>query len=87
MARVSDMHKRWMKDPKYRKAYGALQEEFALAEAVIEARRRVGSYSAPISPKDGHHAAGRCSTGKWQYPSVATHVRTTSRSYRIAPRH
>ena len=36
------MHKRWSKDPKYRKNYDALQEEFALADAVIEARKRAG---------------------------------------------
>ncbi len=53
MARVSDMHKRWMKDPKYRKAYGALQEEFALAEAVIEARRRVGLTQHQLARKMG----------------------------------
>ncbi len=30
MARISDMHKKWMKEPKYRKAYEALEEEFVL---------------------------------------------------------
>jgi transcriptional regulator with XRE-family HTH domain len=40
MARVTDLHKKWMKDPKYRKAYEGLEEEFALASAVIEARTR-----------------------------------------------
>ena len=38
MARILDLHKRWMKDPKYRKAYDALDEEFALAAAAIDAR-------------------------------------------------
>jgi hypothetical protein len=42
MARVTDLHKRWMKQPKYRKAYAALEEEFALASAVIDARSRAG---------------------------------------------
>ncbi|HWJ19398.1 MAG TPA: hypothetical protein VNR65_11800 [Geobacterales bacterium] len=40
MARISDMHKKWMKEPKYRKAYQALEEEFVLASAVIEARKK-----------------------------------------------
>jgi hypothetical protein len=29
MRRISDMHKRWMKEAEYRKAYDALEEEFA----------------------------------------------------------
>lgn len=35
MARITEMHKRWMKEPKYRKAYEALEDEFAVAKAVI----------------------------------------------------
>ncbi len=30
MTRIADMHKKWMKEPKYRKAYEALETEFAL---------------------------------------------------------
>jgi hypothetical protein len=26
MARIADLHKKWMKEPKYRKAYEALEE-------------------------------------------------------------
>ena len=43
MARISDMHKKWMKEPKYRKAYEALKEEFVLASAVIDARKKCKS--------------------------------------------
>ncbi len=42
MARIVDMHKKWMKQPKYRKAYEALEEEFVLASAVIDVRNRAG---------------------------------------------
>ena len=42
MTRVSELHKKWMKKPKYRKAYQALEEEFTWAGAVIEARSRAG---------------------------------------------
>jgi hypothetical protein len=31
MARITDLHKKWMKRPKYQKTYEALEEEFALA--------------------------------------------------------
>jgi ribosome-binding protein aMBF1 (putative translation factor) len=38
--RVDDLHKNWMKDPKYRREYQALEEEFSLTAAMIEARSR-----------------------------------------------
>ena len=28
MTRIKDLHKKWMKDPEYRKEYDALEEEF-----------------------------------------------------------
>lgn len=42
MTRMKDLHKRWLKDPAYRKEYDALQEEFALADAMLKARERAG---------------------------------------------
>jgi ribosome-binding protein aMBF1 (putative translation factor) len=35
---VEDSFKRWKKEPKYAAAYSALEEEFALASAMIKAR-------------------------------------------------
>ena len=35
---VEEAAKEWMKDPDFRKAYDALEEEFALASALIKAR-------------------------------------------------
>jgi ribosome-binding protein aMBF1 (putative translation factor) len=40
--RVDDLHKKWMKDSKYRREYAALSEEFSLVAALIEARTRAG---------------------------------------------
>jgi ribosome-binding protein aMBF1 (putative translation factor) len=40
--RVDDLHKRWMKDSKYRREYKALEKEFSLVSALIEARTRAG---------------------------------------------
>lgn len=40
--RVNDLHKKWMKDAKYRREHEALEEEFSLAAALIEARARAG---------------------------------------------
>jgi len=39
---VDDLHKKWMKNPKYRREYQALEEEFSLSAAMIEARARAG---------------------------------------------
>ena len=40
--RVDDLHKKWMKDAKYRREYKSLQEEFSLVSALIAARTLVG---------------------------------------------
>jgi ribosome-binding protein aMBF1 (putative translation factor) len=40
--RVDDLHKKWMTDPNYRHEYEALEEEFSLVAALIEARTRAG---------------------------------------------
>jgi len=40
--RVDDLHRKWMKDAKYRREYDALQEEFSLVAALIQARTRAG---------------------------------------------
>src|SRR3974390_1408102 len=53
MTRVSELHKRWSKDSKYRKSYDALQEEFALARAVIEARRGAGLTQQQLARRMG----------------------------------
>src|ERR1035437_8111194 len=53
MARISDMHKKWIKEPKYRKAYEALEEEFVMASAVIEARNRAGLTQQELARRMG----------------------------------
>lgn len=42
MTRISELHDGWVKDPEYRREYEALEEEFALARAMIQARSRAG---------------------------------------------
>jgi len=39
---VDDLHKKWMKNPMYRREYQALGGKFSLAAALIEARARAG---------------------------------------------
>jgi transcriptional regulator with XRE-family HTH domain len=49
MTKISDLHKKWMKDPEYRKEYDALEEEFALAAEVAKARSRAGLSQAELA--------------------------------------
>jgi len=53
MARIAGLHKKWIKEPKYRKAYEALEEEFALAAAVIDVRNRAGLTQEQLARKMG----------------------------------
>ena len=53
MARIADLHKKWIRQPKYRKAYEALEEEFVLASAVIDARSRAGLTQQELARKMG----------------------------------
>jgi len=40
---AADLHEKWMKsDPEYARAYDALEDEFTLAAAMIEARAHAG---------------------------------------------
>ncbi len=72
MARISDMHKKWMKEPKYRKAYEALEEEFVLASAVMDVRNRAGLTQEELARKMGttqpvvaRLESGRPRCGRW----------------------
>lgn len=53
MARISDLHKKWLKEPKYKKAYDALEDEFVLASAVMDVRNRAGLTQEELARKMG----------------------------------
>jgi transcriptional regulator with XRE-family HTH domain len=73
MARISDLHKKWMKEPRYRKAYAALEEEFALASAAMDVRNRAGLTQGALARKMGttQPAVARLESGQG-YPSMRT---------------
>lgn len=73
MARITEMHKRWMKEPKYRRAYEALEDEFAVAKAVIAARNRAGLTQMELAQKMGttQPVVARMESGRIQ-PSLRT---------------
>ena len=73
MARITDLHKKWMKEPKYRKAYDGIEEEFALASAVIAARNRAGLTQQALARKMGttQPVVARLESGRTR-PSMRT---------------
>ena len=73
MARISELHQKWMNEPKYRKAYAALEDEFALAKAVIAARNRAGLTQTELARKMGttQPVVARMEGGRIQ-PSLRT---------------
>ena len=42
MTKVKNLHKKWLKEPGYKSAYDALDDEFQLAQTLIEARKQAG---------------------------------------------
>lgn len=51
MTKFDTVHKRWMKDPTYRKEYDAMEEEFALMAEVAKARARSGLSQAELAKR------------------------------------
>ena len=49
MTKVKDLHRDWMKNPKYKAEYAALGKEFQLVRSLIEARMRAGLSQAQLA--------------------------------------
>ena len=43
MSKAQDLHRKWSRDPAYRRAYDALDAEFSLTRSLIEAPEPSGS--------------------------------------------
>jgi transcriptional regulator with XRE-family HTH domain len=76
MTKLSTLHKKWMKDPEYRKEYDALEEEFALIAAVAKARLRSGLTQAQLAKrmKTTQSTVARLESGRGK-PSTRTLAR------------
>ena len=76
MVKFNDLHKKWMKDPEYRKEYDALEEEFALAAAVAKARIRAGLSQMQLAKrmKTTQSTVARLESGRGK-PSTRTLTR------------
>jgi ribosome-binding protein aMBF1 (putative translation factor) len=76
MTKISDLHKKWMKDPAFRTEYDALEEEFALMAAVAKARARSGLSQAQLAKrmKTTQSTIARLESGRGK-PSTRTLAR------------
>ncbi|KQW26978.1 XRE family transcriptional regulator [Rhizobium sp. Root274] len=73
MTRLKDLHSQWLQDPDYRDAYEALEDEFSLVQALIEARVRAGLTQAELATRmeTSQSAVARLESGKVK-PSART---------------
>ena len=76
MTKIRDLHKKWMKNPEYRKEYDALEEEFALMVEVAKARTRAGLSQAELARrmKTTQSTIARLESGRGK-PSTRTLTR------------
>jgi transcriptional regulator with XRE-family HTH domain len=76
MAKITDLHKTWMKDAAYRREYDALEEEFTVMAAIAKARRRAGLSQAELARrmKTTQSTVARLESGRSQ-PSTRTLAR------------
>lgn len=88
MTRIDDLHRKWSKEPAYRKAYDELEEEFQLAKALIAARTRAGLSQQQLAAKmkTSQSYVARLESGK-VHPStdaLARFARATGTRLRIS---
>jgi len=76
MTRLGELKKKLLKNPEVRKAYDALEEEFALAAAVAKARMRAGLSQAELARrmKTTQSTVARLESGRGK-PSTRTLTR------------
>lgn len=70
---VADLAREWLQDPAFRAEYDALEDEFALATALIEARTRAALTQAEVAARMGTTQAviARLESGRTK-PSTRT---------------
>ena len=76
MSRIRDLHAGWMKEPDYHEAYDALEEEFALAAALIHARASAGLSQEQLAARMGTKQEV---VARWEGGKVLPSTRTLTR--------
>ena len=79
MSKLNDLDGKWMKNPKYRKAFEELKPEFELAQALIKARAEAGLTQKEVADrmKTSQAAIARMESGR-SIPSTTTLQRYAS---------
>lgn len=88
MTRIKDLHAEWMKDAEYRQEFEALETEFAVARALIEARAKAGLTQEELARRmdTSQSAIARLEAGR-ALPSARTlerFAKATGTSLRIS---
>lgn len=88
MTDMRDLHAKWMNDPEYRREYEALDEEFALMKALIDARAQAGLTQEQLAERmeTSQSAIARLESGRTM-PSgrtLARYARATGTKLRIS---
>ena len=76
MIPVEESFTAWRKDPEYVSTYDALEEEFALAATMIEARTRRRPHATATGRAHAYDASGDRAPRKRQGQTVDAHART-----------
>jgi transcriptional regulator with XRE-family HTH domain len=76
VSRIRNLHTGWMKQPDYREAYEALEEEFALATALIRARAEAGLTQQQLAVRMGTKQEV---VARWEGGKVLPSTRTLTR--------
>ncbi|SIQ92612.1 transcriptional regulator, XRE family [Rhizobium sp. RU33A] len=73
MTKIRDLHEAWLEKPDYRDAYDALEDEFSLIRAVVEARLQAGLTQAELAERmqTSQSAVARLESGRVK-PSATT---------------
>ena len=76
---LKNVAKRWLKDPTFKAGYDALEEEFAIASLLIEARKRAKLTQSELAARMGtsQSTIARLESGK-AVPSLSTLRRLAS---------
>ncbi|TVS09670.1 MAG: XRE family transcriptional regulator [Gammaproteobacteria bacterium] len=53
MTRLANLKRKWIQDPAFKAEYDALEDEFALIRALIDARARAGLTQAELAERMG----------------------------------
>jgi DNA-binding XRE family transcriptional regulator len=86
MTKISDLKKRWMTDPKFRKEYAKADSEFAIVEELIRARvkaklsqmevaKRIGTTQSAVARLEGGGVSPSLSTLRRYAKATGTHLR------------